>query len=280
MIIFKDIATIKKQLAKMVQEGKSIGFVPTMGALHKGHLSLLNQAKQQSDITVVSIFVNPTQFNDPKDFEKYPLTLDADILQLEKSGCDLLFLPAVETMYPDGFYNSNKYELGFIETILDGAFRKGHFQGVCQIVEKLLKIVNPHKLFLGQKDYQQCMVIKKLVDLLAFNTNIIICETKREPSGLAMSSRNLRLNKEDLEKSSIIYNTLKYIKKNIKPGNLTQLKEEAIRILSTNGITVDYIEIATAENLNAVEVWDGKTKLVVLVAAMISNIRLIDNLLL
>ncbi len=280
MIIFKHIKNISPYLQSLQQSGKSTGFVPTMGALHMGHISLIEKAKQQSDICISSIFVNPTQFNDPKDFEKYPITLEKDIDMLEKAGCDILFMPSVKEMYPEGLPETTHYELGYMETVLDGAYRPGHFQGVCLVVEKLLRITHPDKLLLGQKDYQQCMVIKKLVELMQAKTEIIICPTQREADGLAMSSRNMRLTDEARKKAPEIYKTLHFIRADIKPGDIAAIKKEAAGKLSAGGFTVDYVEIANALTLELMEHWDGKTALVALAAAFIDDVRLIDNLLL
>jgi len=280
MMIFKHIRDIQPYLQTRQNNGLTTGFVPTMGALHKGHISLVSKAKKEADVVVSSIFINPTQFNDPKDFDKYPVTLDKDIYVLEKAGCDVLFLPAVAEMYPEGLQSPKKYELGYLETVLDGAFRPGHFQGVCQVVEKLVRIVQPNKLFLGQKDYQQCMVIKKLVGLLGVNTTIIIAPTQRELDGLAMSSRNTRLTEADRARAPLIYKTLQMIKQEIKPGDISELKTKAITILTAENFKVDYIEIAAADNLQLLDHWDGVTPLVVLAAAFIGEVRLIDNLLL
>ena len=166
MIICKTISLLKLQLNLIKEKQLSIGFVPTMGALHEGHLSLVRASISQNDCTVCSIFVNPTQFNTHEDYNKYPNTIIQDICQLELAGCSILFLPDVEEIYPEGILSNKKYNLDYLETILEGKFRPNHFQGVCQIVEKLLVIVEPNQLFLGQKDYQQCMVIEKLIELM------------------------------------------------------------------------------------------------------------------
>jgi len=155
MILFKKSAELSSFLLKKKEKGLRIGFAPTMGALHPGHISLINNSKKGADITVSSIFVNPTQFNDPKDFEKYPVTLDTDLDAMEKAGCDIVLLPAVAEIYPNGMKNLPHYELGYLETVLEGRYRPGHFQGVCQVVHRLLEMVQPHFLYLGQKDYQQ-----------------------------------------------------------------------------------------------------------------------------
>ena len=280
MLILKHINDISNYFTALQANGIKIGFVPTMGALHPGHVSLIAEAKKNSGTVVSSIFVNPTQFNDTKDFEKYPNTIEQDIYLLEKAGCDTLFLPSVKEMYPEGLSTTKQYDLGYLETVLDGAYRPEHFQGVCRVVEKLLTIVHPDKLFLGQKDYQQCLVIKKLSVLMEADMEIVICTTLREADGLAMSSRNLRLTDADRKKAPLIYETLQFIQQNIRPGYLNDLKERAANYLTAEGFKVDYIEIADAYTLALMETWDGKTPLVALAAAFIGEVRLIDNLLL
>jgi len=278
MIIFKHISDISFYIEQEQSNGRIAGFVPTMGALHAGHISLIHQSKADADFTVSSIFVNPTQFNDPKDFEKYPVTLEKDIQMLETAGCDVLFLPSVATMYPNGTNDHKHYDLGYLEAVLDGAYRPGHFQGVCTVVEQLLRITHPDKMFLGQKDYQQCMVLAKLVQLLNVSTQIIICPTQREPDGLAMSSRNMRLTDKERATAPAIYQSLQFIKNNITPGDITALKKMATDQLTAAGFKVDYMEIANADTLELLTRWDGRTKLVALTAAFLHEVRLIDNL--
>lgn len=278
MIILKSAGEIAGFVSEKHAKGAIIGFVPTMGALHQGHLSLLEKSKQQSTITISSIFVNPTQFNNAVDFEKYPVTIEKDIEQLEAAGCDILFLPTIKEIYPDGVENLPHYAIGYLETLLEGKFRPGHFQGVCQVVHLLLNIIKPDHLYLGQKDFQQCMVIKKLIELIDSNTQIIICPTLREPNGLAMSSRNQRLREDEKVKASKIYETLCFIKKEIRPGYLEDLKLRASQYLVEEGFTVDYIEIVNTNTLEPVEIWDGKMNLTVLAAAFLNEVRLIDNI--
>jgi pantoate--beta-alanine ligase len=280
MILFKKAADINDWLLKSKAAGKKVGFVPTMGALHQGHTSLIRASKQPGSISVCSIFVNPAQFNDAKDFDNYPTTIEKDVDALEKAGCDVLFLPSVSEMYPTGMGNAKAYDLGYLETVLEGKYRPGHFQGVCLVVHRLLNIIPADDLYLGQKDYQQCMVIKKLVELERINTNIHICPTLRETSGLAMSSRNMRLTEAAREHALKIFETLSYLKTNIKSGDLTLLKQTAIDNLTGAGFKVDYVEIADAANLDVINHWDGKRKLVSVIAAFLGDVRLIDNLLL
>lgn len=279
MIVFKKANDLKKWLDGQQKKGKKAGFVPTMGALHPGHISLIEAAKKENDSTLCSIFVNPTQFNDPKDFEKYPVTIEKDIFLLETAGCNVLFLPSVTEMYPEGIAPKKEYALGRLEEILEGKFRPGHYQGVCQVVERLLHIVEANHLYLGQKDYQQCMVITQLVELMGKKDKITIriCPTLRENDGLAMSSRNMRLNEEERKKATAIYRALTYIKDNIQAGETAKLSQNAISQLTGAGFKVDYFEIADAATLEKVTDWNGKQKLVALAAAFLNEIRLIDN---
>ncbi len=280
MILFKKAADITDWLLKSKVAGKKIGFIPTMGALHQGHTSLLQASKHAGYISVCSIFVNPAQFNDAKDFDNYPSTIEKDLDALEKAGCDVLFLPSVSEMYPSGMENAKTYNLGYLETVLEGKYRPGHFQGVCLVVHRLLNIIPADDLYLGQKDYQQCMVIKKLVELEKINTTIHICPTLREPSGLAMSSRNMRLTAAARERALKIFETLSYLKNNVRPGDLTTIKQTVIDNLTDAGFKVDYVEIADAGNLEIINHWDGNRKLVAVAAAFLGDVRLIDNLLL
>ena len=279
MILLKYIKDIDNAIDIFKRKNKSIGFVPTMGALHDGHISLIEKSKADHDITLCSIFINPTQFNNVIDLQKYPITLERDIDKLEKAGCDVLILPSTKEMYPADKENDH-YELGMLENILEGSFRPNHFQGVCIIVEKLLKVVKPSALYLGRKDYQQCMVIKKMMADKNYDIELNICDTVRETDGLAMSSRNMRLNEMERQKALCIIESLVLIRNNIVPGELDYLKKEATDILEKNGNKVDYTEIAEAETLELQHKWDGKKKLVALVAAYLNDVRLIDNIIL
>ncbi|MGH2563825.1 MAG: pantoate--beta-alanine ligase, partial [Ginsengibacter sp.] len=271
---------LQSHLYDVKNKNFSVGFAPTMGALHRGHLSLIAQSKKQADLTVCSIFVNPVQFNNREDYEKYPSTIESDILLLEESGCDILFIPSKNEIYPNAVSKNKKFELGSFENVLEGKFRPGHFQGVCLVVEKLLDIIAPSYLFLGQKDYQQCLVIKKLIsDIMKKNTRVIICPIIRERNGLAMSSRNLRLNEQEKKLASQLHKSLIYIKKNLLPGNFLQLKSKVILKLEKNGFKVDYLEIANSRNLEIVQGSNGHKNLIILIAAFLNNVRLIDNVL-
>lgn len=278
MILFKTINELRKYIINKRSSHTNVGFVPTMGALHTGHLSLIRASKKTSRLTVCSIFVNPTQFNDPSDYQQYPVTIEQDIRLLEQEGCDLLFLPTVEEIYPKNVQKKN-YTLGALENYLEGKYRPGHFQGVCQVVDRLLDIVTPDQLFLGRKDYQQCMVIAELIRQTGKQTILQIVPTMREPSGLAMSSRNMRLSEPDKEKATAIYQALQWIKTNITPGPLDHLMIQAEKMVMDAGFSkVDYISIADARSLEPIEQWDGQSPLVALAAAFIAGIRLIDNI--
>lgn len=281
MILFKKATDLHNYLDKQRKQGKKYGLIPTMGALHEGHISLLNNSKKVDDLSVCSIFINPTQFNDPADFDKYPVTIEKDISLLEAGGCDILFLPSVTEMYPRGTTAVMHYDLGYLEMILEGHYRPGHFQGVCMIVHHLLEIVKPDNLYLGQKDYQQCMVIKKLIELIGMKEliSLNISPTRREKNGLAMSSRNMRLSEEEKIKATAIFQTLHFIREEMQQGDLTLLKKQAENKLVEKGFQVDYVEIADAGDMKIVDHWDGKQKLVALAAAYLHKVRLIDNIL-
>lgn len=280
MIIFKERAPLSKYLATQKNKEVSNGFVPTMGALHSGHTSLIALSKKHTDITVCSIFVNPTQFNNPEDFKKYPTTLSTDIQKLELAGCDVLFIPSVTEMYANGFENKTKYEIGEIEFLLEGAHRPGHFQGVCQVVEQLLGIVEPDFLFLGQKDYQQTLVIKRMIALKGIDVRVIIAPTERLPSGLAMSSRNMRLTTEQVDKAAAIYQMLNHIKKHLSTESIGKLEADATQYLLNNGFdSVDYVSLVSAETLKPIAILKPQDQKIVLIAATIGGVRLIDNML-
>ena len=280
MIIFKHPKDLQSYIQNGVIDPKSIGFVPTMGALHKGHISLIQTARVENSLVVASIFVNPTQFTDQLDFEKYPSTIESDILKLENSGCDILFLPTVADIYTNGITANQQYNLGHLDTILEGKYRPGHFQGVCQIVHLLLQIISPGKLYLGQKDYQQCLVIKKMISLLHIGTSVIICPTQREPDGLAMSSRNVRLTSIEREKATYIFKMLNYINENSKAEDLEKLEQIVQNKLTEQGFKVEYVAIADQQTLENIQYRDKPSTPVALIAAYINQVRLIDNLIL
>ncbi|HUZ61371.1 MAG TPA: pantoate--beta-alanine ligase [Hanamia sp.] len=279
MIIIKFSKDLKDYLKKRILPRKFIGFVPTMGALHEGHLSLVKECRKMSQISICSIFVNPTQFNNPDDFKRYPKTIEKDILWLEEAGCDILFMPDEKEIYFNKKLREKHYELGYLETILEGKFRPGHFQGVCQVVERLLNIVEPDYLFIGQKDFQQCLVIKRLLELNHKKIELVICPTLRENSGLAMSSRNLRFNLKERKIASELNRCLLAIKDKLTKNNFPNLKYQAVLQLEKTGFRVEYLELAKRNNLEIVTQFKKGEELVILVAAFLNEVRLIDNLL-
>jgi pantoate--beta-alanine ligase len=276
VIIYKKTQEISHWLRIEAKNAKTIGFVPTMGALHEGHLSLIEVSKKENDLTVCSIFVNPTQFNNPSDFEKYPTTLENDIYLLEKAGCDILFIPQKDEIYPDGFLKKN-YTLGYLENIFEGKYRPGHFQGVCMVVDRLLDIVSCHTLYLGRKDYQQCLVLQKMTNEFHPNVFIKTCETKRTENGLAMSSRNLRLNETERKTAEVLFKCLSQIKNEANHQSLDLLLKSASDEIVGAGFDIDYLAVTDEALIEITHLTKGEIY-VVLVAAMINNIRLIDNL--
>jgi pantoate--beta-alanine ligase len=255
---------------------KVIGFVPTMGALHKGHLGLIELAKQQSTQVVCSIFVNPTQFNDPKDLEKYPRPITDDIRRLEEVNCDILFNPQVTEMYADN--EKWHFDMGDLEYLLEGKFRPGHYQGVTQVVNKLFNIVKPDIAFFGQKDYQQFMVISKMVEVLEMPVKLVMCPIEREPDGLAMSSRNIHLTPYDREHSLILSKALNWVKENFDINKIDTLQQQAAQMISNEpGVELEYFEIADGKTLH--HATPASETIVALVAARVGKTRLIDNVL-
>jgi len=275
--IFTTRFEIEKYLLLRRNAGIAIGFVPTMGALHQGHLSLISLAGQRNDEIVCSIFVNPTQFNDPKDLEKYPRTIEADIKLLEQAGCDVLFNPPVNEIY-DG-NDQWHLDIGETEFLLEGKFRPGHYQGVTQVVYKLFSIVKPDEAFFGQKDYQQFLVISKMVNHFNMPVKLVMCPIMREADGLAMSSRNVHLNTNDRLHSLVLSRTLNWIKENFRIKDIPRLKKEAERMIGAEeDVELDYFEIADGETLHPAT--ESSKKIVALVAAKVGKTRLIDNIML
>jgi len=266
---------IKNQL----KDGKTIGFVPTMGALHEGHLKLIRQAAAENDFVAVSIFVNPIQFNNPDDLAKYPRTLEADLQKLEGTGCRLVFAPSVQEMYPEP--DNTEFDFGQLDKVMEGKFRPGHFRGVAVVVKKLLEIVTPHKAYFGEKDFQQLAIIKTMVSMLKMPVTIVPCPIVREPDGLAMSSRNTRLTVEERAEATTLYKVLKAIKENYSwftPGGVKQLATGEIQ--ESRFFRVEYVDVVDTETLQPFEDWPDAEHAVVCVAAFIGSVRLIDNIVL
>jgi len=274
--VFTTTRQIQQYLADLRNKGLSTGFVATMGALHQGHLSLIQQAKKDNDLVICSIFVNPTQFNDPADLEKYPRPIAKDTQMLEQAGCDILFNPDVSEMYAD---NEHWHlALGETEHLLEGKFRPGHYQGVTQVVYKLFNIIKPDTAYFGQKDYQQFIVITKMVELLNLTVKLVMCPILREDDGLAMSSRNIHLTAEDRLHSLILSKTLNWVKENFDSNNITDLQHKAAEAINAeDGVSLEYFELVDGDSLHPAN--QATKKVVALVAARVGKTRLIDNVL-
>lgn len=257
-------------------QNRTIGFVPTMGALHLGHISLIEASVKACDITVCSIFVNPTQFNQPSDFELYPRLPEQDVEMLLKAGCNVLFMPEAFEMYPRGL-EIKQYNYGLLTHSLEGAFRPGHFDGVITIVKRLFDIVKPHQVFFGQKDLQQCMVVKRLIRIEQLPIQMHIIPTVREADGLAMSSRNLRLSTEERNDALMLYKALKHIYDHLGQKPLEQLIYEATDLANTT-LKTEYIAVVNSDTFEPVAEGDVLNHAAILGAAWCGNVRIIDNL--
>ena len=283
MQVISDIEEVRSLCQLWREKGESISFVPTMGCLHAGHLSLINKATSLAEHVVVSIFVNPLQFDDAEDLLKYPVTLEEDKAKLAEVGVELLFTPDAKSFYPEGESNVEQVELGEITSILEGAHRPGHFAGVATVVKRLFEIVQPNTAIFGDKDFQQLMVIKQLVEKFSLDMEIIGMPIFRENDGLAMSSRNVRLTETNRNKASEIYRQLESIKSSINESNnlglsdFTTLEQNACEYLATAGFVPEYVAIRQMNTLLPLKSPDELK--VILIAAKLGKIRLIDNIL-
>ncbi|MEM7102133.1 MAG: pantoate--beta-alanine ligase [Bacteroidota bacterium] len=280
MYLFKHVKELKHYLNALRKENAAIGFVPTMGALHEGHLSLVRAAKKDNVKVVVSIFVNPTQFDDTADLAVYPRTAPKDIEMLSSEQTDILFMPNEKEVYPPGLDTTNPFDFGKMATIMEGAHRTGHFDGMAQVVRRLLQIVEPDLLYMGQKDYQQQAIVKKMLKLMGVNTELVMCPIIREPDGLAMSSRNVRLSEEDRKKAALISKTLFEAKKEASLFSLQEMRTRAIEKLSLPGMEVDYFEVADAISLEPIEHFEDAEQIVICTTVRVGGVRLLDNILL
>lgn len=277
--VFEHIDTLQKHLSSVSAEGGSIGFVPTMGALHKGHLSLIRESGKENDVTVCSIFVNPTQFNDSNDLRNYPRDFVADLNMLKKENCDVVFHPSVEEMYPEPL--NEKFNFGLLENVMEGEHRPGHFDGVATVVKRLFEIVKPNKAYFGLKDYQQLVIIHQMTKDYNLPIEIVPCEIVREKNGLAMSSRNQLLSDADKTKARLLYQTLKYVK--VKSGfeTITEIQQYVEnQFLKTRNIKLEYFEIVDMYSLKPLKTWAESANVVACIAAYVGKVRLIDNIIL
>jgi pantoate--beta-alanine ligase len=277
MKLFTTVSALQTALNNNRTNGLSIGFVPTMGALHEGHLSLVSQAGKNNDVVVVSVFVNPTQFNDKNDLEKYPRTLESDMEKLSHLKCEYVFAPAAEEVYPEP--DTRKFDFGNLETVMEGRFRPGHFNGVAQVVSRLFDIVKPDRAYFGLKDFQQLAIIKELVRQLKYPVEIVPCEIVRAPDGLAMSSRNTLLTPEYREAAPLIYRTLLKANEQKRSKSVKELKEMVVAEIESNPLLkVEYFEIVDDTGLMPVILWNEPTQKMGCIAVYAGKIRLIDNI--
>lgn len=278
MLVFKQVSDIQQWLGLECRAGNTIGFAPTMGALHAGHLSLVEAAKQKCDRAVVSIFVNPTQFNDPGDLEKYPRMPEQDIGLLIGAGCDVLFMPPVDEVYPPGVDLAVQLDFGPLEQVMEGVFRPGHFSGMATVVKRLLDIVQPNCLYMGQKDFQQLTIVRNMLHQLGSPVQLVMCPTMREADGLAMSSRNLRLTPDMRAAAPVIYQTLIDSRTAFQREPAATVGARAIERLTAAGLKPEYFDIVDGISLLPVQHYEESDFVVACVAAWAGAVRLIDNL--
>jgi pantoate--beta-alanine ligase len=274
----KTIGELKLYLRAQRAKGHTVGFVPTMGALHKGHMDLMRIAREQNDVVVVSIFVNPTQFNNPNDLRNYPRTLEQDLSKCEHVKVDIVFTPSIEEVYPET--DTRKFDFGILDQVMEGKHRPGHFNGVAQVVSRLFDAVEPDRAYFGQKDYQQLAIIRKLVQILSLDIEIVACPTVREDDGLAMSSRNMLLTPEQRNSAPLISETLFAAQNKKSQMNVNQMKSWVIDQINSNPLlNVEYFEIADAQTLEAIGQWSDAPIAVGCIAVQVGEVRLIDNIL-
>jgi len=277
MIVYRTKDDLTGHLLSLKNEDLTIGLVPTMGALHAGHASLVERAAFENDLVVVTIFVNPTQFNDPSDLEHYPRTLDQDLELLRSLRADLVFVPSVREMYPGK--DTQTFDLGGLDRVMEGAYREGHFNGVAQIVSKFFLMIHPDRAYFGQKDFQQLVIVRRLVNILNLDLSVVSCPIIREKDGLAMSSRNVRLSKEERKLAPFIYETLVQAREQKETLSPEQVKEWVrLRFLEQPLMRLEYFEIVEDKGLTSIQTWDEKVNKVGCLAVHLGKVRLIDNL--
>ena len=277
MIVYRTKTDLTGHLLSIQNEGKTIGLVPTMGALHQGHASLVEKANAENDIVVVTIFVNPTQFNDLSDLDHYPRTLDQDLELIRQLEADLVFVPSVKEMYPQE--DRHIFDLGSLDKVMEGKHRIDHFNGVAQIVSKLFLLIRPQRAYFGQKDFQQLVIIRRLVEILELNLTIVPCPIIREKDGLAISSRNTRLSKEERKLAPFIYETLVQAREKMEDMTPSQVKEwVTLQFKKQSELNLEYFEIVEDKGLMPIDEWDEKLNKVACLAVQLGGVRLIDNL--
>lgn len=278
MQVFYDRDSFSRYIDSQKENSKTIGFAPTMGALHAGHISLYEVARKENDIVVSSIFVNPTQFNNPQDLEKYPRTVENDIEKLKNSNfVDAVYIPGTEDMYPDGM-NRKHYDFGGIENEMEGAARPGHFDGVGTVVEELFRQVKPDNAYFGEKDFQQLKIIERLVEVLNLNIKIHGVKIHREESGLAMSSRNMRLSREEKKASAMIYKTLRTVDDWFRVISIPEIKKRVEDIFRRDDMELEYFLIADEDTLKETDIFSADKNYRAFIVVNVGDVRLIDNM--
>ena len=279
MWAFHQFSPLKDFLNRQRAQGRSVGFVPTMGALHEGHLSLIRQSNDAHEVTVCCIFVNPTQFNDPADLLKYPRTEAQDLYLLEQANCAVAFVPSDQEVYPHGYGSGPEFRFGVLDRTMEGAFRPGHFKGVAQVVHRLLQMVEPDALYMGQKDFQQVAIVREMIRQANLPARLVMCSTVREENGLAMSSRNVRLSEGERLRAALLYEVLQDVKSRAQGDNLAALEKEALqRLAEEPGFRPEYFCIADGKTLQPVRDLADSDFVVACVACWVGEVRLIDNL--
>lgn len=279
MKLFQTLTEIRSYVQLLKQNGKKAGFVPTMGALHQGHMSLVKLARQENDIVICSVYVNPIQFNNPDDLVKYPRTLEADMAMLEAAGCDVVFAPSDREMYPEP--DKTVYDFGMLDKVMEGRFRPGHFNGVAIVVRRLLEITQPDVAYFGEKDFQQLCIIREMVKMISLPVRIVSCPIVREPDGLAMSSRNQRLLPEERTVAPLLYLALQKAAAHYADFTPAELQQMIIADIEQNSLfRVEYVEIVDMDSLMPVPTWSGSRRIIVCLAVYLGQVRLIDNIML
>ncbi len=277
MKVFEKVSELQHYLDSLTQSGKKIGFVPTMGALHQGHISLVERGVAENDVCVVSIFVNPIQFNNPDDLKNYPRTLEADLALLAPTGCKVVFTPSEKEVYPES--DNRVFDLGFLDTIMEGKHRPGHFQGVAKVVNRLFEIVKPTNAYFGEKDFQQIAVLRHMVAITKQKVNIVSCPIVREADGLALSSRNRLLTPEHRKNAPFIAKTLLEARNKKNLMSVKELSQWVVNQINSNPfLEVEYFEIANAKNLEILSDWQPNETAIGCITVKAGNVRLIDNI--
>ncbi len=280
MQIVHTVKELQNIISTNKENKKSIGFVPTMGALHNGHISLIKSSKKQCDITICSIFVNPTQFNNKQDLKKYPRNLETDAALLASAKCDIVFAPSVSQVYPKGLDTTVTFDMGGLDTVMEGEFRPGHFAGMTQVVKRLLDIVTPDYLYMGQKDFQQFTIVDRMIKQLKIKTKLVVCPILREKHKLAMSSRNERLPADLRNKASLIYKTMVWAKGQTSKLSIKEIEAKAIEKLAVPDFKPEYFTFINGKTLKPIKDYEKVSYVVICVAVWVGEVRLIDNMIL